>query len=326
MKPQHTLGRALRQDGKELVLYERDGVFSIRVNGLELMSSRAHGSEEALARLVLAIRKPRPKSSSAVSMGYTLRAVLDAAPQEAGVLVAEIFPAVVEWNRADLAELARSPLLDPGVTVQVTDVADVFNGDPAAFDAILLDVDNGPDAYDRPKRHLYGSHGLKQIRRGLRPRGSSACGRPTRILHLNAGLPRRLDSGAGRDRAGLSEVQGPQTHNFHRHCRISRSASAKIRRHEDCCTNRLIIGAAIRLAAVFIGYQMYYSQTPARHADHDHAIAKIDAGGFLWVENATANVAISSASRARCSCCTGSTRRRPATRKKPGRSFCRHRG
>ena len=80
--------------------------------------------------------------------------------------------------------------------------------------------------------------------------------------------------------------------------------------------NRLIIGAAIVVAAVFIGYQMYYSQTPARHADHDHAIAKIDAGGFLWVENATANVAISSASRARCSCCTGSTRRRPATRKR----------
>ena len=88
-------------------------------------------------------------------MGYTLRAVLDAAPPEASVLVAEIFPAVVEWNRANLAELARSPLLDPRVTVQVTDVADVFNGDPAAFDAILLDVDNGPDAYDRPKRHLY---------------------------------------------------------------------------------------------------------------------------------------------------------------------------
>ena len=174
MKPQHTLGRATTPDGKELVLYERDGVFSIRVNGLELMSSRAHGSEEALARLVAGTNPNTPPRVlvGGLGMGYTLRAVLDAAPQEAGILVAEIFPAVVEWNRADLAELAKSPLLDPRVTVQVTDVADVFNGDPAAFDAILLDVDNGPDAFTIARnKHLYGSHGLKQIRRSLRPQG-----------------------------------------------------------------------------------------------------------------------------------------------------------
>ena len=93
-------------------------------------------------------------------------------PQEASILVAEIFPAVVEWNRADLAELADTPLLDPRVTVQVTDVADVFAGDPATFDAVLLDVDNGPDAFTIARnQRLYGAQGLEQIRRSLRRPG-----------------------------------------------------------------------------------------------------------------------------------------------------------
>ena len=174
MKPQRTLGQETTPDGKELVLYERDGVYSIRVNGLELMSSRAHGSEEALARLVMArVRKPHPEILvGGLGMGYTLRAVLDVVPRQSRIVVAEIFPAVVEWNRADLAGLANAPLCDPRVTVQVTDVADVFAGCPSTFDAILLDVDNGPDAFTiaRNKR-LYGAQGLEQIRRSLRQQG-----------------------------------------------------------------------------------------------------------------------------------------------------------
>jgi len=174
MKPQNTLGRATTPDGKELVLYERDGVYSIRVNGLELMSSRAHGSEEALARLTLA---EVATSSPAIlvgglGMGYTLRAVLDVVSKQARIVTAEIFPAVVEWNRAELAELADSPLTDPRVTVEVTDVADVLAGGRSTFDAVLLDVDNGPDAFtiSRNKR-LYGPEGLGMIRRSLRTRG-----------------------------------------------------------------------------------------------------------------------------------------------------------
>ncbi len=174
MKPQTTLGRATTPDGREMVLYERDGVFSIRVNGLELMSSRAHGSEEALAQLVLA----RVRSSSpsilvgGLGMGYTLRAVLDAVPKESRVVVAELFPAVVEWNRAELDELADSPLSDPRVAVQVKDVADVIAINPSTFDAVLLDVDNGPDAFTIARNsNLYGSQGLARIRRSLLPRG-----------------------------------------------------------------------------------------------------------------------------------------------------------
>jgi len=173
MKPQATLGRATTPDGKELVLYERDGVYSIRVNGLELMSSRAHGSEEALARLVLArVRRPHPRVLvGGLGMGYTLRAVLDVVPQQSKIVVAEIFPAVVEWNQADLAGLANAPLSDPRVTVRVTDVADLLDGHPI-FDAILLDVDNGPDAFTIARNtRLYGAQGLEKIRRSLRRPG-----------------------------------------------------------------------------------------------------------------------------------------------------------
>lgn len=175
MKPQHTLGRATTPDGRELVLYERDGVYAIRVNGLELMSSRAHGSEEELARLTLARvqRAPRSVLIGGLGMGYTLRAVLDAARRPARVVVAEILPAVVDWNRSHLAALARHPLDDPRVTVEVRDVAEVLAGSPGAFDAILLDVDNGPAAFTTAgNQKLYGSSGLAAIRRSLRPGGA----------------------------------------------------------------------------------------------------------------------------------------------------------
>jgi len=174
MKPQQTLGRVTTPDGRELVLYMRDGVFSIRVNGLELMSSRAHGSEEALAGLVLGDVQRREPSLlvGGLGMGYTLRAVLDNAPVSARVTVVEIFPAVVDWNRDELSHLARKPLSDPRITVEEADVASVIAANPSTFDAILLDVDNGPEAFTTAdNRRLYGPQGLAAIRRCLRPRG-----------------------------------------------------------------------------------------------------------------------------------------------------------
>lgn len=174
MKPQHTLGRATTADGKELILYERDGAYAIRVDGLELMSSRAHGSEESLARLVLEkVSEPKPRLLvGGLGMGYTLRAVLDLTPLAAEVLVAEILPAVVEWNRAYLGDLARRPLEDPRVTVEVRDVAVVMADNPIHFDAILLDVDNGPAAFTTAHNDgLYDASGLALIRRSLRRGG-----------------------------------------------------------------------------------------------------------------------------------------------------------
>ena len=174
MKPQSTIGCATTPDGKELVLYERDGAYSIRVNGLELMSSRAHGSEEALARLALSrVKHPKPTVLvGGLGMGFTLRAVLDQVAPKSRVVVAEIFPAVVGWYRAELSHLAGDPLDDSRVVVEECDVVDLIAANPESYDAVLLDVDNGPAAFTIARNEgLYGMEGLSTVRRALRPRG-----------------------------------------------------------------------------------------------------------------------------------------------------------
>jgi len=174
MKPQHTLGQSRTPDGGEIVLCERDGAYVIRVNGLELMTSRAHGSEEELARLALAkVTQKNPRVLiGGLGMGYTLRAVLDVVPQAAKIMVAEILPIVVIWNRSELAHLAGFPLEDPRVAVVERDVAEIIAAGPSAFDAVLLDVDNGPAALTVDvNERLYCASGLAAIRRCLRPGG-----------------------------------------------------------------------------------------------------------------------------------------------------------
>ena len=174
MKPQHTLGQSWTPDGGEILLYERDGAYMIRVNGLELMTSRAHGSEEELARLALAkVTRKKPRVLiGGLGMGYTLRAVLDVVPKSAKIMVAEILPIVVIWNRSELAHLAGFPLDDPRVAVVERDVAKIIAAGPSAFDAVLLDVDNGPAALTVDvNERLYGASGLAAIRRCLRPGG-----------------------------------------------------------------------------------------------------------------------------------------------------------
>ncbi len=175
MEPQELLGRVATPDGAELLLYRRAGVFTIRVGGAELMSSRAHGSEEELARAALAAlgrrREPRVLVGG-LGMGYTLRAALDVLPARAWVLVVEVIPAVVEWCRGPLAHLAGRPLDDPRVEVAVGDVADLAATARAAFDAVLLDVDNGPSALTlASNRRLYSARGLACLHGCLRPRG-----------------------------------------------------------------------------------------------------------------------------------------------------------
>jgi spermidine synthase len=177
VKPQHTIDRATTPDGRDILLHERDGVYTIRVDGFELMSSRAHGSEEAMAELVLdRISCPAPQVLvGGLGMGFTLRAVLDRIPASGRVTVAELLPDVVRWNRGPLALLARAPLDDPRVQLVEGDVAVLIAERPSSFDAILLDVDNGPAALtDRRNERLYGSAGLAEMRRSLRPGGVAA--------------------------------------------------------------------------------------------------------------------------------------------------------
>ena len=175
MKPWILIGDSHTPDGTRLTLMTRDREHVIFADGKILMSSRMHGSEEALATLACAhvktARAPRVLVGG-LGLGYTLRATLDVLPRGATVVVAELVPGVVEWNRGPLGPLANHPLLDPRVTVAGGDVAVTMRKDTEGFDAILLDVDNGPDAFTSSlNTGLYENQGVVQARAALRPGG-----------------------------------------------------------------------------------------------------------------------------------------------------------
>ena len=163
-------------DGGELRLYRRGDEFSIKVVGRgELMNSRVHGSEDALAEQTCArLRKdttPRLLIGG-LGMGFTLAAALRHLAEQAQVVVAELVPAVVAWNRGPLGESAGHPLEDPRVSVREGDVARVLKTGQQAYDAILLDVDNGPEGLTRKQNDwLYGMNGLNAAYAALRPQG-----------------------------------------------------------------------------------------------------------------------------------------------------------
>ncbi len=175
MVPWRELGRA--QVGKDtLVLAQRGDEYAIRIRGAELMNSRSHASEETLARLACG---PHARVAQArvlvggLGMGFTLRAALDALPPDAQVVVSELVPEIVTWNREHLSHLARDPLGDPRVRVQLGDVANAIYDTRPPWHAIALDVDNGPDAFTSPTNaRLYSSKGLLAMRRALVPGGT----------------------------------------------------------------------------------------------------------------------------------------------------------
>jgi len=163
-------------NGGELSLYQRGDEFSIKIVGRgELMNSRVHGSEDALAEHTCArlVDCVQPQLLiGGLGMGFTLAATLRHIGKLAQVVVAELVPAVVAWNRGPLGEHAGHPLRDPRVTVREVDVARILRSEQQAFDAILLDVDNGPEGLTRKKNDwLYGINGLNEAYAALRPRG-----------------------------------------------------------------------------------------------------------------------------------------------------------
>lgn len=165
MKPWETLAMAVAPDGSPLTLARRDAEYVLRVRGHVLMSSRQHASEDALAREACA-RIPNASNAKVLigglGFGFTLRAALDCLGAEAEVTVAEILPALIEWNRGPLAALAGGPLEDPRSRTVEGDVARVIAKHPKTFDAILLDVDNGPFGLAQAKnQHLYALTGLR---------------------------------------------------------------------------------------------------------------------------------------------------------------------
>ena len=163
----------------ELHLFRRDRDYSIAVSGVpgELMNSRMHASEDALAELgcaPIAGRRGARVLIGGLGMGFTLASTLRVLGPDARVTVAELVPEVVEWNRGELGSCAGYPLRDPRVEVWVGDVGAALRG-PASFDAILLDVDNGPEGLTREENgRLYSPTGLRGAYRQLTPGGTLA--------------------------------------------------------------------------------------------------------------------------------------------------------
>jgi len=162
-------------EGIAMRLTKKNEIFTIWVQDTELMSSEIHGSEDDLATLVCAKLTHLPEAAiliGGLGMGYTLAAALKSLGPKGKVVVAELMPAVVEWNRGPLAHLAGRPLEDPRVSVRLQDVAMSLQTGLAEFDGILLDVDNGPEGLTRDSNNwLYSQEGLADAYSALRPGG-----------------------------------------------------------------------------------------------------------------------------------------------------------
>ena len=175
MKPRELIGTALVPGGEPLRLFRRGDDFMIVLDRNELMNSRMSGSEEALAVMTCARLRSDIEPRMLVGgygMGFTLRAALEILSPGARVMVAELVPEIIAWARGPMATLAAGCLDDPRVEVVERDVAAVIADSPGAYDAILLDVDNGPDGLVRAANNrLYSMAGLAAAKGALRPGG-----------------------------------------------------------------------------------------------------------------------------------------------------------
>ena len=162
-------------EGGELRLMRRGAEFSITLGANELMNSRRGGSEEALAAIACERIRARARPLiliGGLGMGFTLRAALAVLGTEARIVVAELVPAVVAWARSSMAEVFGKSLTDPRVSVREADVGDLIRSGRSPYDAILLDVDNGPEGLTRKSNdRLYDLEGLSAARAMLCPGG-----------------------------------------------------------------------------------------------------------------------------------------------------------
>jgi spermidine synthase len=175
MIPRELLGTAQVPGGEELRLFRHGNDFMIVLDRNELMSTRMQGSEEALANMSCEriAGTPRPHMLiGGYGMGFTLRAALAKLPADATITLVELVPEIIEWARGPMAEVAKGCLDDKRVELDMDDVAYTISGNPGTFDAILLDVDNGPDGLVRDANNrIYSTTGLRKAREALRPGG-----------------------------------------------------------------------------------------------------------------------------------------------------------
>lgn len=178
MRVNELLDRALIPDnGGELLFYKRNDDYTIEVVGIpgELMTTAHHGSEDALADL--ALKKVKNASEAHVvigglGMGFTLAAVLRLVGEKGKVIVAELVPKVVEWNKGPMGAFAGHPVNDPRTIIHVGDVLELIRAGSGSYDAILLDTDNGPEGLTQAANNrLYSHRGLQSAYNALRPGG-----------------------------------------------------------------------------------------------------------------------------------------------------------
>ncbi len=178
MKVRELLATAEVPGGEQLRLVRRDRDYMIVLDRNELMNSRMSGSEEQLATLTIARLKNRKDPRLLIGgygMGFTLRAALEVLPAQASVVMAELVPEIIAWARGPMAELTAGCLDDPRVTVLDEDVAAAIAKARGEYDAILLDVDNGPDGLTRVENDgLYTVEGLRAAKLALGPGGTLA--------------------------------------------------------------------------------------------------------------------------------------------------------
>ena len=175
MKPYRRLGEARTPNGTVLTLYRHDGAFLIRADGVELMSTRRHLSEDRLAEVACAPIQDRASARvliGGLGLGFTLRATLRALRDDAEVVVAELVPEVVAWNADPAWDISADAMRDPRVVIAQDDVSNVLRANAGGFDAIMLDTDNGPEGMLMSENaSLYSRYGIGVTISALRPGG-----------------------------------------------------------------------------------------------------------------------------------------------------------
>ncbi len=173
MKPYEKLGEATTPDGTVLALYRHDGAYLIRADGVELMSTRRHHSEDRLAELACAHVTQVAGARVLVGglgLGFTMRAALRVLPEDAQVVVAEFLPEVVAWNADPEFGISTEAMRDPRVQIVQDDIVNVLRDNPGGFDAIMLDTDNGPDGQLMSENtRLYTARGVTTTLAARRP-------------------------------------------------------------------------------------------------------------------------------------------------------------
>ncbi len=176
MKPLERLGEAHTPDGTRLDFYRHDGAYLIRADGVELMSTRRHYSEDRLAEVACAPLRATPRARvliGGLGLGFTLRAALRELRPDAEVVVAELVSEVIAWNANPSYNLSAEAMADARVQVVHDDVVNVLRADRAGFDAIMLDTDNGPDGMImQESARLYSLRGIVLTLAALRPGGN----------------------------------------------------------------------------------------------------------------------------------------------------------